>query len=178
MRLSLQHNAFSGTLPANIGASKQLIYLNFENNQIEGSIPPSFVHLTALDEANLQCNRLTGDLPAGFMALPLLNMPGKLLLKGNQFHGSIQQQLPHSFGMRPRASVYGVARAHAHLPARAKPESSLQPQPRSHGAADQDSACTHQHTSVFGFKGVAATLARTCVIEGVRMVSKNQEFPL
>ncbi|XP_050216365.1 probable inactive receptor kinase At5g58300 isoform X2 [Mercurialis annua] len=90
--LYLQHNNFSGTIPAPF--SSQLNVLDLSFNSFSGSIPQTFANLTQLTGLSLQNNTLSG-------AIPELNQTRlkHLNLSYNNLNGSISlflQKFPNS----------------------------------------------------------------------------------
>ena len=57
---NLSYNAFTGTIPSEIG-SMQLEYLDMSNNFLGGEIPPSLAMDTQLAVLQLANNNLTGE---------------------------------------------------------------------------------------------------------------------
>lgn len=84
--LYLQHNDFSGEIPASISA--QLVVLDISFNSFSGKIPPSVQNLTQLTGLSLQNNSLTGPIPN-------LNSPKlkHLNVSYNRLNGSIPSSL-------------------------------------------------------------------------------------
>ncbi|GLU02628.1 hypothetical protein SLE2022_198730 [Rubroshorea leprosula] len=94
--LYLQHNNFSGDLPANF--SYQLNVLDLSFNSFTGNIPETVQNLTLLTGLSLQENNLSGSIPD-------LKLPGlkHLNLSYNRLNGSI----PSSLKGFPNASFVG-----------------------------------------------------------------------
>lgn len=84
--LYLQHNNFSGDIPASF--SLQLNVLDLSFNSFTGNIPQILHNLTQLTGLNLQNNNLSGPIPD-------LNQPGlkRLNLSYNHLNGSIPSSL-------------------------------------------------------------------------------------
>ncbi|KAL6275480.1 hypothetical protein ACE6H2_019081 [Prunus campanulata] len=84
--LYLQHNNFSGDIPASY--SLQLNVLDLSFNSFTGNIPQMLHNLTQLTGLNLQNNNLSGPIPD-------LNQPGlkRLNLSYNHLNGSIPSSL-------------------------------------------------------------------------------------
>ncbi|XVF03680.1 hypothetical protein REPUB_Repub05bG0014400 [Reevesia pubescens] len=117
--LDLSHNNFSGIIPQCFGnLSKSLSFLNLQMNKFRGIIPPTFAEGCHLSNLKLNGNQLQGPLtrsivnckglevldlgnnkindtfPHWLGSLPLLQV---LVLRSNQFHGSIQDISSNSF---------------------------------------------------------------------------------
>jgi len=56
-------NAFTGSIPAELGNLSALTVLGLNGNQITGSIPAELGNLTALTRLDLSGNRITGPIP-------------------------------------------------------------------------------------------------------------------
>ncbi|GKV09587.1 hypothetical protein SLEP1_g21065 [Rubroshorea leprosula] len=94
--LYIQHNNFSGDLPANF--SNQLNVLDLSFNSFTGNVPETIQNLTLLTGLSLQENHLSGSIPD--LKLPALR---HLNLSYNQLNGSI----PGSLQRFPKASFVG-----------------------------------------------------------------------
>ncbi|MGZ8852716.1 MAG: leucine-rich repeat domain-containing protein, partial [Thermoanaerobaculia bacterium] len=114
IELSLNENAFTGTIPAAITTLTSLQELDLAQNQFTGSIPADFDRLKSLVVLDLGTNKLTGSIPASLGSLPALEYLGlydnaltggipadlgrlgalrELLLWGNQLTGTIPDSL-------------------------------------------------------------------------------------
>ena len=114
IELSLNENAFTGTIPAAITTLTSLQELDLAQNQLTGSIPSDFDRLKSLVVLDLGSNKLTGSIPASLGSLPALEYLGlydnaltggipaelgrlgalrELLLWGNQLTGTIPDSL-------------------------------------------------------------------------------------
>ncbi|KAI5066851.1 hypothetical protein GOP47_0017379 [Adiantum capillus-veneris] len=60
----LQNNEFSGPIPADIGDSALLEYVDLSNNFLTGTLPSWLQSLTSLNELNLSFNILYGQIPS------------------------------------------------------------------------------------------------------------------
>lgn len=107
-RLILTNNGLTGTVPANLTALPDLVWLNLDYNTINGPLPdisgldklegadfygsgftgtiPAWTDLPKLNYLNLGNNVLTGAIPASLETLPLL---GFLNVEGNQLISAI-----------------------------------------------------------------------------------------
>ncbi len=83
--LSLYGNSLTGVIPTELGSLSALFSLSLNNNQLEGSIPAELGSIAALEEVNLQNNRLTGAIPSELESTNLYT----LNLSSNQLTGSI-----------------------------------------------------------------------------------------
>ncbi|KAL8482012.1 hypothetical protein ACS0TY_028242 [Phlomoides rotata] len=92
LRLGLQQNQLSGTLPSITGLSLyslQELYLHY--NRLTGQIPTSITNISQLTILELNRNSLTGEIPGSIGDCLLLEF---LSLSNNKFGGSI----PDTFG--------------------------------------------------------------------------------
>lgn len=64
VRLVLDDNNFTGSIPPGVSSLGQLQYLDVSGNRLQGWIPSSIFALPALRYINLSRNRLAGQLPA------------------------------------------------------------------------------------------------------------------
>ncbi|KAA8533954.1 hypothetical protein F0562_031471 [Nyssa sinensis] len=94
--LYLQHNNFSGEIPASV--SPKLNVLDFSFNSFTGNIPPTIKNLPRLTALSLQFNSLSGAIPD--LKLPRLKL---LNLSYNMLNGSI----PYSIQKFPITSFVG-----------------------------------------------------------------------
>ncbi|WP_281635416.1 leucine-rich repeat domain-containing protein [Flavobacterium marginilacus] len=72
-RLTLVGNSITGTIPPEIGQLRQLQILELHNNQLTGVIPPEIGELTQLINLILSRNQLSGAIPAEIGQLTQLN---------------------------------------------------------------------------------------------------------
>lgn len=94
--LYLQHNNFSGAIPASL--SPNLIVLDFSFNSFSGIIPTIIHNLTRLAELSLQNNSISG-------AIPNLNLKELKLL--NLSYNSLNGSIPFSLQNYPHSSFVG-----------------------------------------------------------------------
>ena len=90
IRLILENNNLTGTLPAEIGKLGNLRLFNLEDNQLSGSIPPEIGNMNSLRSIMLSNNRLSGGIPPELGNLKSL---ADLYIKSNRLSGDI----PHEF---------------------------------------------------------------------------------
>ena len=88
--LSLDTNELSGTIPSELGSLSDLIGLSLESNQLTGIIPSELGNLPRLAALSLESNQLTGTIPSELGNLP--NMES-FLLDSNQLTGTIPSEL-------------------------------------------------------------------------------------
>ncbi|KAJ1276423.1 hypothetical protein BS78_05G213500 [Paspalum vaginatum] len=93
--VNLMHNAFSGPLPASLGAVRSLRALYLSSNAFTGPVPADvFVNMRWLKKLYLDSNNLSGPLPADAIAgAPRLT---ELHLDHNQLDGTVPFRLPES----------------------------------------------------------------------------------
>ncbi|KAJ7963911.1 Receptor-like kinase [Quillaja saponaria] len=84
--ISLSHNHFSGAIPNEIGRLSRLRTLDFSYNAINGSLPDSFSNLSSLALLNVANNNLDSQIPGGLDRIHNLSV---LNLSRNQFSGHI-----------------------------------------------------------------------------------------
>lgn len=87
-RLTLRHNEFSGSIPANLPRTLKL--LHFHNNSLTGSIPSTLLELTDLSNLNIVSNSITGSIPNNIGKLSLLS---NVNLVSNVLEGTLQECL-------------------------------------------------------------------------------------
>lgn len=87
--LDLEENQLTGSLPADIGDSRNMRYLNLSRNQLKG--PVNSLPRT-LDELHLRQNQLTGTFSA--VVGPLTSLR-KIDLRGNSFSGTLEGVYSH-----------------------------------------------------------------------------------
>ncbi len=88
--LSLDNNALTGSIPAELGNLANLEWLNLSSNGLTGSIPTELGNLANLQTLSLSSNGLTGSIPAELGNLA--NLQG-LYLNNNGLTGSIPTEL-------------------------------------------------------------------------------------
>ncbi|KAF8408687.1 hypothetical protein HHK36_004750 [Tetracentron sinense] len=89
-KLSLGTNAFSGTIPKELGSLLDLRMLSFGMNNLSGSLPPELGNLVKLERLWASDNLFTGKIPDFISNWTKLMT---LRLQGNSFEGPI----PSSF---------------------------------------------------------------------------------
>ncbi|MCY3556373.1 MAG: leucine-rich repeat domain-containing protein, partial [Gemmatimonadetes bacterium] len=89
-RLELRLNNVQGSIPAEIGKLKNLIYLSFLGNHLSGHIPPEIGQIKNLRVLRLWNNRLTGGIPPEIGQLRNLTV---LTLGRNQLAGTLPSEL-------------------------------------------------------------------------------------
>ncbi|KAB2598418.1 inactive receptor kinase [Pyrus ussuriensis x Pyrus communis] len=94
--LYLQHNNFSGVLPASLPPN--LVVLDFSFNSFSGSIPTKIQNLTRLTTLYLQNNFISG-------AIPNLNLPALKLL--NLSYNNLNGSVPYSLEKYSNSSFVG-----------------------------------------------------------------------
>ncbi|PSR93231.1 Leucine-rich repeat receptor-like protein kinase [Actinidia chinensis var. chinensis] len=100
--LSLSNNQINGTIPDQIWNLSRLKTLDLSNNDISGSLPLSLSNLSSLTVLNLRRNRLTGHIPATVGNISTLT---QLDLAYNNLSGEI----PSSLGDLPNLSSFNVS---------------------------------------------------------------------
>ena len=90
IRLYLQENQISGSIPLELGQLSNLKQLYLFDNQLSGSIPPELDNIFTLEEMLLMNNRLTGPIPPELAKLSNLR---SLYLFNNQLGGDIPTEL-------------------------------------------------------------------------------------
>jgi len=89
-RLSLNANALTGTIPAEVGALEALQSLSLSTNGLTGPIPAELGNLRELEWLVLGRNELTGSIPPELGNLQQLR---RLSLSGNELTGPIPPEL-------------------------------------------------------------------------------------
>ncbi|CAI9091792.1 OLC1v1026907C1 [Oldenlandia corymbosa var. corymbosa] len=84
--ISLSHNNIAGVIPNEIGKLSRLTTLDFSFNALNGSLPPSLFNSSYLVTLNLESNHLDNQIPEDINQLHNLSV---LNLRNNQFSGSI-----------------------------------------------------------------------------------------
>ncbi|KAL7224643.1 hypothetical protein ACSBR1_026004 [Camellia fascicularis] len=91
VRLEVEENKLSGTLPNSIGnLSNSLEILSVSVNQLIGTIPKEIGSLRNLNVLDLANNNLNGNIPSTLGEIKSLQ---RLYLGGNNFHGSIPNEI-------------------------------------------------------------------------------------
>ena len=90
VKLKLDGNNLSGTIPTELGNLTSLTELGFYNNELSGEIPTELGNLTSLTELDLALNNLSGEIPAELGNLTALT---ELILTGNELSGEIPAEL-------------------------------------------------------------------------------------
>ena len=94
MRLDLDQNRLTGSIPPQLGNISKLLRLSLNDNQLTGAIPAELGRLAQLQYLYLNDNQLTGNIPAEWgttgSTLPELL---RLVLNNNQLSGSIPTAL-------------------------------------------------------------------------------------
>ncbi|KAH0660509.1 hypothetical protein KY289_029257 [Solanum tuberosum] len=86
VELSLSHNQLTGVIPSHIGGLSRLTTLDLSYNAINGSLSDSFLNLSSLVVLNLESNQLDNQIPAAIIKLQKLSV---LNLRSNHFSGDI-----------------------------------------------------------------------------------------
>ncbi|BFG28329.1 hypothetical protein CerSpe_146030 [Prunus speciosa] len=89
--LSVSHNSFSGPIPKELGNLKELFMLSFGSNNFSGTLPPELGNLVNLRLFYMDSCGLGGEIPSTFAKL--INMK-ELVLRNTLINGSI----PTDFG--------------------------------------------------------------------------------
>lgn len=84
--LFLHHNFYSGTVPEVLGFAPMMKYIDLDTNLLSGTIPESFSNLQQLSFLFLFDNHLEGSLPPSFSRLANLTL---LLLQNNHLTGPL-----------------------------------------------------------------------------------------
>ena len=90
IKLVLNKNNLSGTIPAKIGLLTGLTQLQLNSNKLTGSIPTEIGQLTNLRALYLQSNRLSGNIPA---EIGLLTKLTNLRLNTNKLTGTLPDEM-------------------------------------------------------------------------------------
>ena len=86
--VDLSYNSFSGTIPHSWKNLKDLTYLNLWGNRLFGEVSVDLFDSIQLQEINLGENEFSGTIP-----IKMSQNIGVVILRANQFEGSIPQQL-------------------------------------------------------------------------------------
>ena len=85
--LSLNSNAFEGTIPSQIGLLTKLVSLWLSDTQLSGTVPEElYMWLSPLEWLDLSNSALSGTISNN---IGLLTNLGRLYLSGNKFHGTV-----------------------------------------------------------------------------------------
>ncbi|XP_060178958.1 probably inactive leucine-rich repeat receptor-like protein kinase IMK2 [Lycium barbarum] len=84
--LSISHNQMTGVIPSDVGRLSRLRTLDLSYNAINGSLPDSFFNLSSLVVLNLESNQLDDQITAAINKLQKLTF---LNLRSNHFSGDI-----------------------------------------------------------------------------------------
>tara|TARA_B100001013_G_scaffold166276_1_gene99629 strand:+ start:408 stop:2975 length:2568 start_codon:yes stop_codon:yes gene_type:complete len=90
VRLDLQDNQLTGSIPSGIGNLTILNQLYLNDNNLTGSIPPELGDLTNIYTIDISRNQFTGQVPLEFWNNFYWN---KLLLRDNQLTGEIPESI-------------------------------------------------------------------------------------
>lgn len=90
IRILLEDNQLSGSIPAELGSLSELTNLRLDNNQLIGSIPAELGDLSHLKWLRLEQNQLSGSIPGELGRLSELSF---LFLWSNELTGSIPKTL-------------------------------------------------------------------------------------
>jgi hypothetical protein len=91
--VDLSYNSFSGSIPHSWNNLKDLNYIDLWSNKLSGEVLIHFSDLTQLHSLNLGKNKFSGTIP--FNVSQNLRV---VILRDNQFEGTIQSPLFVSFG--------------------------------------------------------------------------------
>jgi len=97
VKLNLDSNQLSGSIPTELGNLSNLDYLYLSSNQLSGSIPTELGNLSNLDYLYLGSNQLSGSIPTELGNLSYLD---RLYLDSNQLRGSIPTELGNLSNLR------------------------------------------------------------------------------
>jgi len=92
--LNLRGNNFNGSLPHDIGEECALQVIDLNGNKLEGKVPVSMINCAKLKVIDLGNNLIMDMFPEWLGVLPLLKV---LVLRANQFHGTIDHYGLHPF---------------------------------------------------------------------------------
>lgn len=95
--INLDTNNLNGSLPSQLGALSELVYLYLSSNRLTGAIPVQLGNLASLEELSLRGNQLTGSIPAQLGNLAALQ---ELWLNNNFLSGSIPSSLGNLHNLR------------------------------------------------------------------------------
>ncbi|KAF2302817.1 hypothetical protein GH714_008553 [Hevea brasiliensis] len=85
---SIAHNAFSGSIPKEIGNLKELTLLSIGVNNFSGTLPPEIGNLVKLEELYINSCGLGGEIPSTFANLKSMRV---LLASDSAFSGKIPE---------------------------------------------------------------------------------------
>ncbi|XVF81446.1 hypothetical protein PTKIN_Ptkin15bG0155800 [Pterospermum kingtungense] len=86
--LDLHNNNFVGSVPQLCKKGSQLRMIDFSQNLFQGQLPRSLAKCGMVETLNMGNNQLNDTFPFWLGKLPELRM---LILRGNQFHGAIEE---------------------------------------------------------------------------------------
>ncbi|XVF81445.1 hypothetical protein PTKIN_Ptkin15bG0155700 [Pterospermum kingtungense] len=86
--LDLHNNHFVGSVPQLCKKGSQLRMIDFSQNLFQGQLPRSLAKCGMVETLNMGNNQLNDTFPFWLGKLPELRM---LILRGNQFHGAIEE---------------------------------------------------------------------------------------
>ncbi|PVH48307.1 hypothetical protein PAHAL_4G304800 [Panicum hallii] len=92
--LNLRGNNFNGSLPHDISEECALQVIDLNGNKLEGKVPVSMINCAKLKVIDLGNNLIMDMFPEWLGVLPLLKV---LVLRANQFHGTIDHYGLHPF---------------------------------------------------------------------------------
>ncbi|XP_020237221.1 probably inactive leucine-rich repeat receptor-like protein kinase IMK2 [Cajanus cajan] len=95
--VSLSHNRFSGAIPNEIGTLSRLKTLDISNNALNGSLPATLSNLSSLTYLNAENNLLDNQVPESLGTLHNLSV---LILSRNQFSGHIPSSIANISTLR------------------------------------------------------------------------------
>ncbi|XP_022727892.1 receptor-like protein 12 [Durio zibethinus] len=87
--LDLRNNSFFGSIPQLCMKGSQLRMIDFNQNQFQGQLPRSLANCDMLETLNMGNNQLNDTFPFWLGKLPGLRI---LILRRNQFHGTMEEQ--------------------------------------------------------------------------------------
>lgn len=90
VRLHLDFNDLTGSIPSALGQLSELEYLSLSGNDLTGPIPPELAGLSKLEDLWLSFNDLTGPIPAEMGQLSALEL---LAARGNDLAGPLPSEL-------------------------------------------------------------------------------------
>lgn len=98
MRIQMNNNNFTGTIPASLGNCSSLQHLDLGTNNLDGAIPSTLGNCGKLQTLILDTNpRLTGTIPAELGKLQNLST---IVITGTELHGAIPESLGNCSSLR------------------------------------------------------------------------------